>query len=194
MEERYYEDETFGQLKLDGQVLAGYEFVDCTFENCAIDNCTLHRCKFSGCVFQSCSAANIKTESSQMKFAEFVNCNFVGINWSTLRPDGRFAAPISKIQNCRLKYNTFTGIAFRKFNFSGSSIVESMFGECELAESSFAACKLERTEFFRCDLRKADFRGATGYQIDIMSNQMKGAKFSYVEAINLLNSLDIKIE
>lgn len=32
----YYEDQKFENVKLDGELLNGYEFVDCTFENCTI--------------------------------------------------------------------------------------------------------------------------------------------------------------
>ena len=50
------------------------------------------------------------------------------------------------------------------------------------------------TEFSDCDLRKSDLRKARGYNINLLSNRIKGAKFSYPDVINLLEPFDIKIE
>ena len=60
--------------------------------------------------------------------------------------------------------------------------------------NSFGGCNLTDTEFFRCDIQKADFRKATGYKIDVITCNIKKAKFSAPEVYNLLASLDIKIE
>ena len=68
------------------------------------------------------------------------------------------------------------------------------FEECDLQESNFRNCRLEATQFFRCDVRKADFREAKGYVIDIPSNKLRQAKFSFPEVVSLLDSLEIKIE
>lgn len=73
-------------------------------------------------------------------------------------------------------------------------IQESIFEECDLQESNFRNCRLEATQFFRCDVRKADFREAKGYVIDIPSNKLRQAKFSFPEVVSLLDSLEIKIE
>ena len=61
-------------------------------------------------------------------------------------------------------------------------------------ESSFSECKLDKTQVSDCDIRNADFRGAVGYQIDIVTNRLKGARFSFPEVVSLLNGLGIKIE
>lgn len=195
MEKEYYENETFESLKLIGEEFADYRFSDCTFLNCEFEDISLFGCVFSGCAFKNCLVTRLKaTGCSQIKYCEFTDCGLTGINWSTLLPEGRFADPIEKFQNCRLKYCTFMGINFRKFSFAGNDIYDSMFAECPLAESKFKACKLERTEFFKCDLQKSDFRDAVGYQIDITSCKVKNARFSYPEVVNLLGALGVKIE
>jgi uncharacterized protein YjbI with pentapeptide repeats len=194
MDEKYYEEHTFENIVLEGESLEDYEFIDCEFTDCAIENCKLINCTFSGCRFYNCKVNSLESEDSKIKYSEFTACHFVSVNWSELLPEGRFAEPISKLKDCRLKYNTFTGMAFPKFDFTGSEILESMFAECELTESSFKGCKLDKTEFFRCDIRKADFREASGYQIDIIDNKMKGARFSFPEVVSLLDGLGIKID
>lgn len=83
---------------------------------------------------------------------------------------------------------------FRKFDFLQSSLIDCVFINCNLSESNLKACNLQNTEFSDCDLRKCDFRKASGYNINLLNNRTKGAKFSYPDVINLLDAFDIKIE
>lgn len=78
--------------------------------------------------------------------------------------------------------------------FTNNTLSESYFDNCSLVESSFNQTKFDNTQIMNCDLRKADFRNASGYYIDLEFNKIKGAKFTYPEVSNLLNSLDIIIE
>ncbi len=194
MEKILYEGQIFKDLKRKSESFENYEFINCVFIDCIFEECKLLKCTFNGCKFEKCRVISLKAESSNLKNAELTNCNLIGIHWGDLLPTGRFADPIKKMQNCLLKYNTFTGMNLTKFNFSNSEVIDSLFSECILTESNFKRGRLERTEFFKCDLNKADFREASGYQIDIMSNKLKGARFSFPEVVNLLNSLSIKID
>lgn len=195
MKEKYFERKFFENLKFNGEVFRNFHFEDCTFKGCNFDECELTQCFFSDCFFDKCVITNLKVSgNSQIQFCTFSNCQLIGINWNELLPSGRFADPIKKFQNCCLKYNTFTNINFRKFVFSENEISHSMFAECPLVEAKFKRCNLDKTEFLHCDIQKADFREAIGYQVDIMTCKMKNAKFSFPEAVNLLNALGVKID
>lgn len=192
--EIHCEEQLFENLKLEKEIIKDCKFSDCEFVNCTFDGCTLQGTVLLGCRFKKCSIINLAVSSSHMSHGEFFSCSFVGINWGDLMPTGKFARPISSFQDCRFKFNTFNGIPLMKFDFSNSVIVDTMFADCTMAESNFSGCDLERTEFFQCDLKKANFRNARGYQIDITSCKVKGAAFSFPEAINLLNVLGVKID
>ena len=195
MSERDFENETFEGLSCSSELFDDYRFIDCTFIDCLFEETELSGCILSGCTFEKCTVTKIKgSNSSQLQECKFVNCRLTGINWSELLPEGSFADPIETLQECRLKYNTFTDMNFRKFSFTGNEITESMFAECELNESRFKGCKLDRTEFYRCDMQKSDFRDASGYQVDVLSCKLKNAAFSFPEAINLLGSLGVRVE
>ncbi len=195
MEEKYYEAQTFENLKFHGETFEGYKLVDCSFIGCSFEDCRLVRSLVSGCTFDKCAVTNLKAEGyAQIQYAEFANCRLVGINWQQLLPSGRFGEPIRKLQGCSLKYNTFAEMDFKKFDFSDNEVSASIFAQCQLAESKFRQCRLEKTEFFQCDLQNADFRDASGYQVDIMSCKVRGARFSFPEAMNLLGGLGIKID
>lgn len=194
MSDKYFESQKFEGIEIDHETLSGYTFIDCAFHNCTLTDSRLVGCTFSECRFYGCSVSGVKSEESEIKFAEFTDCTLVGIDWADFMSGSRFADPIQKLTDCRLKYNNFVDMSFRKFDFSGSDYMGSMFAECVLSECSFNSCPLKDTEFFKCDLRKTDFRGTTGHRIDILSCKMKGSRFSYAEAAELLGVLEIKLE
>lgn len=195
MPENYYEEQIIKDQKYQNITKEQSKFIDCTFENCSFEDCTITGCVFVNCKFYKCSIISLTSKHSEMKNASFHKCNLIGIHcWNDLLPAGKFAHSIEKLESCCLKYNSFIEMPFHKFDFSGNIIQESAFEECDLQESNFRDCRLEATQFFRCDIRKADFRDAKGYVIDIPSNKLKQARFSFPEVTSLLASLEIKID
>lgn len=195
MPEHYYEEQVIKDRKYQNITKEQSKFIDCTFENCSFEDCSITGCVFVNCKFYKCNIISLTSKHSEMKNAAFHKCNLIGIHcWNELLPAGKFAHSIEKLEGCYLKYNSFIEMPFRKFDFAGNIIQESAFEECDLQESNFRDCQLEATQFFRCDIRKADFRDAKGYVIDIPSNKLKQARFSYPEVTSLLASLDIKID
>ena len=190
----YIDNEQFTNLNIAEETINDREYVDCRFENCAFEALTLVHCRFTDCVFINCTINDIKTKSSEVKFAQLHNCSIRGVNWGLLMPTGGFGEPIDKLENCSLKYNHFMRMNFRRFNWTGSSITGTTFAECNLQESNFSGCDLTDSEFFRCNLEKADFRDSKDYRIDVPGCQMKNARFSMPEAVNLLYSLGIKVD
>jgi uncharacterized protein YjbI with pentapeptide repeats len=68
------------------------------------------------------------------------------------------------------------------------------FSECDLSKASFDRCQFSEGNFTKCDLRSADFRSASGWSIDPATNQLRGARFSFPEAVALLKFLGIRLE
>lgn len=195
MQEIYYEEQLIKNKKFENITKEYCKFIDCNFENCSFEDCKIIGCAFVNCKFYNCNIISLTSQHSEVKNAVFQKCNLIGIHcWKELLPVGKYGHSIDKLDNCYMKYNSFIEMAFRKFDFSGNILQECMFEECDLQESNFQDCRLEATRIFRCDIRKADFRNAIGYVIDIPSNKMKQAKFSYPEVTTLLNSLEIKID
>lgn len=192
--ETLWEQETFRQLNLVGQELCGVEFADCIFENCAFEQCSVQQCRWTDCQFINCEISNIKAEQTNMVDSIFTNCRLMGINWNEWILGKSYLVPVRKFENCQLKYHQFVEMSFRKFDFSHTGITGSMFADCNLSGASFLGCTLDNTEFFRCDLTEADFRDAVGYIIDIETNRLKEARFSFPEVVNLLNGLGIVID
>ena len=190
----YLENEVIENVTLQREALEDLELIDCEFRNCAFEELTLNRCAFRDCKFVKCNIVGIRAKYSQMKNTEFYGCNLIGVHWGELMSARNVVGIMSKLSDCFLKYAAFTNMNFVRFDFSSNVIQESTFIECNLKESSFRGCQLERTQYTNCDMRKADFRDASGYQIDIQSNRLENAKFSFPEVIDLLNCLGIKID
>ena len=194
MEKRYIEGRIFAEKNFQQTVIENYEFADCDFENCKFEECKIIGCIFKSCRFDNCTVITLNSQHSEVKNVSLKNCNLIGVHWEELLPSGRYAYAMERMEKCYLKYNSFVDMSFVKFDFSGNFIQESRFENCNLAESSFRNCRLERTQFDGCDIRNADFRESCGYLIDITSNKIKNAKFSYPEVVRLLDALDIQIE
>ncbi len=191
--EKYQEGKTFKSLDLEDNELVGYEFVDCIFEEITFEDSLFRNSKFIDCQFIDCRFSNLVIKNSSMKDSSFKACHLIGINWNKLLGGG-YSLPIESIDNCKLVYNNFMDIDFYKFDFSDNNIKSSFFADCDLSESSFFQCELDATEFFKCDLRGANFKEANGYIIDTSTNEVKGAKFSYPDVMNLLANLEIVID
>ncbi len=195
MQQTFYEEQLIKDKKYQNITKEHCKFIDCTFENCSFEDCRIMGCVFINCKFYNCNIISFTSKHSEVKNAAFEKCNLIGVHcWNDLLPVGRYAHSIDKFKACCMKYNSFIEMPFRKFDFSGNTIQESIFEKCDLQESNFQDCPLEATQFFQCDIRKADFRDAKGYEIDIPSNKIKQAKFSYPEVTGLLKSLEIIID
>ncbi len=192
--EPYEENGLFQNLDFTGEELLGVEFVDCSFENCTFEDCTVKSCSFTDCSFVDCRVSNVCFEHTTMGDSIFTHCYLNGINWNLLMFGGSYIIPIRRMEECELKYNHFLEMNFTRFNFSDNTITASLFADCNLTGSKFLNCKLDGTEFFRCDLSRADFRKAGGYVVDLPTNKLKGARFSFPEVVNLLNSIGIIID
>ena len=190
----FAQEKTFTGLHCSGETFADCEWTDCTFVRCTFENCQLQNCQLTDCTFTGCRVRELTARYSQLREAVFDNCDLLGVNWGDLVPSGRFAAPIAALRGCRLKYNTFTAMELDRFCFDESAITSSLFAECRLAGSDLSGCQLDETEFFKCDLRRADLRRAVGSRIDIMSCQLKGARFTHPQVLSLLEALEIEVE
>lgn len=195
MQEKFYEEQLIKGQKFQNVTKECWKFIDCTFENCSFEDCRIIGCVFINCQFYECNIISLTSKNSEVKNIAFQKCNLIGVHcWNELLPAGKYAHSIDKLNDCCIKYNSFIEMPFQRFDFSSNTIQESIFEECDLQESNFRECRLEATQFFRCDMRKADFRDSRGYVIDIPSNRLKQAKFSFPEAASLLNSLEIIID
>lgn len=189
-----YEEQVFKGKNLKEVSIEHHNFVDCHFDDCYFEACRIISCSFTNCRFTNCDIISLSSEHSEVKGAVFQKCNLIGVHWEKLSPANKYLHSIDKFSHCYLKYNFFVDMNLKSFDFSTNVIQESIFEKCNLSESNFNDCNLESTQFVGCDIRKSDFREARGYSIDISTNKLKAARFSFPEVVRLLDSLEIKID
>lgn len=188
------EEKTFDGLNIKDMRISGKKFTDCEFKNCRFENITLYECMFADCKFVLCEILGLETKKSEVRSLRLEQCAVLGVNFALLQGNAFFSTPFENLKNCTLKYCTFMDMEFNGFDFSDNEIVNSSFAEVKLEKASFNKCVLRGTEFFKCNLKNADFKNASGYNVDVLTCGLKGAKFTYPEAVNLLYSLGIEME
>ena len=172
-ERRFYQGETFANYD-PGELLENAEFEDCMFDHC----------NFSGVVFSF----------TTMKDAWLLNSAFRSMTWGGLQGKSGAFQPFGKIKNCAFRYNDFSGMALNGFDWTGAELQQCTFDDTRLAGASFYGVRLGGTRFTRCDLQKADLRTAEEYAIDLETNKLKGARFSFPDVVRLLDGTGIVIE
>ena len=136
---------------------------DKKFRNVTKESCKFVDCSFENCLFEECRILN----------CIFLNCRFE--NCTVIRLEANY----SEIKNGDFQRCHLIGVHWETLFPTGKYArpIESL-KNCCLKYNTFA---------------DADFRNSSGYMIDIASNKLKQARFSYPEVVRLLNSLEIQI-
>lgn len=189
-----YENECFRGLTLTGETIRNTRFTECEFRDSIFSAAEIQNCALRGCRFVRCRIDSPRGRETSVTNAEFDGCFLSGVQWCEFVSGNRYASLFLSMEDSTVRYSNFTQMKLPRFDFSTVRFAESLFAECDLSGANFRTAVLDRTEFFRTDLTNADFRDASGYQIDILTCKVKGARFSFPEAMSLLGSLGVKID
>lgn len=192
-ERRFYQGETFANYD-PGELLENAEFEDCVFDHCRWLGTRVKNCRFNACTFDHCNFSGVVFSFTTMKDAWMLNSAFRSMAWGGLQGKSGVFQPFGKIKNCAFRYNDFSGMALNGFDWTGAELQQCTFDDTRLAGASFYGVRLGGTRFTRCDLQKADLRTAEEYAIDLETNKLKGARFSFPDVVRLLDGTGIVIE
>lgn len=177
---------------------AGGAFTDVIFENCIFQQCNFsatqfYKCKFVDCVFTSSNLSNIKVDYSKFLDTHFKQSKLVGVDWTKADwPRFNFAAPIS-FSECIINDSSFFGLVLSELELEHSKAHDVDFRHGNFIKAKFSYTDFTNSLFMKTNLREADFSEAENYDIDIFNNEIKAARFSRLEAVRLLNSLEIEL-
>jgi len=164
--------------------LSGYDFTEIDLTDANLKSAVFIECKFTGCNLSNVSLMNVVLRSVQ-----FDNCNLMGVNWTEVRKGGEF-----NFSGSKLDYGCFQSVDLRGVKFESCSVREADFAGANLSKASFNGCELSGTSFNNINAEKADFRNARNYFIDPKFAKLKEAKFSFPEAVVLLQAFGIVVE
>lgn len=177
----------------DPQVqLAAVSFEDCVFEGLTLESTRLVHCSFVDCVFRDYDFGVLLADDCVWRDVTFERCRMQGADWRV--PGAGGLGNQLRFSECFLRYAVFMSAHLPRVEFATCDLRETEFSDADLSGASFVGCDLSGARFQNARLTEADFRGAEGYDLDVTTKLLRGAKFSMPEAARLLNGLDITVD
>lgn len=164
--------------------LVGYEFADINLTDGNFKSAVFIDCKFTKCNLSNVSLLNVV-----LRGVVFESCNLMGINWTEVRKSSSYS-----FIECKLDYGCFQSMDLRNMKFESCSLREADFSQANLSKAQFGGSNLAGASFSGVNIEKADFRGARNYFIDPRFAKLKEAKFSFPEALVLIQALGVEVE
>jgi uncharacterized protein YjbI with pentapeptide repeats len=187
-----YFQEKFSNLNFIDQDLTKVSFEKCVFDHCIFTAMKLTDSNFVSCQFKNSDLSNINLSNSEIAETSFEDCKLIGIKWKDL---ARGILPTSlKFTDSILDFSSFNSLEIENLKIINSSAKEVDFREAKLKKADFTNSDLEGSIFHQTDLEASNFKGAENYLIDFRNNKLKDSIHSVNGALNLLNSLKIKVE
>ncbi|HPE89087.1 MAG TPA: pentapeptide repeat-containing protein [Spirochaetia bacterium] len=180
-----YDGVHFSDIPLDGK-----EFSRCSFRSCDFSSADLAGAEFSDCAFDECNFSNTVFAGCRFLDPTFTGCKLAGLSFFKLdQLVFGFVARECVIINCN-----FSDVKSKKSVMTKCVVKDSDFADADFQAADFTDTEFSGCVFHNVDLRKADFYGASGYEINPRTNDVRRAVFSMPHAIGLLCGLDIKIK
>jgi fluoroquinolone resistance protein len=186
--ENYYQ-ENFTKLSLSDEIKKSITYEECVFDGCTFINTKFLNCRFISCKFTECILSAVSPMDCRLIDISFYKCKTIGIDWTKTQ---QFREIVFK--NCQLNYSNFKLLKIPDIKITDCEVKDADFAEADLSNCDFKNTDFENSRFFKTNLSNANFKGARNYSIDLGNNTLKKTRFSYPEALSLLNGLDIIIE
>ncbi|MDX1342732.1 MAG: pentapeptide repeat-containing protein [Reinekea sp.] len=188
-----YVSETFVGLELANTEFVHKEFDGCVFKDCNFSDSVFDHCKFIECEFRNCNLSLMKPKYSRFMDVLFSESKLVGVDWTTAQwSNMSLPAPIGFYKSV-LNDSSFYGLYLAELRLEECSARDVDFREGDFHDAQFAGSDFSNALFNSANLGAANFEYAENYFIDLNHSNIKGAKFSRDEAVNLLLSLDIEL-
>lgn len=170
-----------------------------TFENCQFTNANFSEvkflsCKFIDCEFNSCNLSGAEFLSTSFSEVIFDDSKLIGINWTKVKWPLIKLTSALKFYKSNLSHSSFYELDLKELVIEECKAHDVDFRGGDFSNSSFILTDFERSMFMRTKLHSADFTDATNYNIDPNENDIRKAKFTMPDVINLLHSFDIEIQ
>ncbi|PWI32551.1 hypothetical protein DI392_15880 [Vibrio albus] len=188
-----YFEASFKKLERTDSHYTGIEFEECQFSDCDFSEVRFKSCKFINCEFIRCNLSLMDLSNTRLFGMTFKECKLVGVDWTKAIWPAYHLDFELKFDCCVLNDSSFFGLTLNELILSECKLHDVDFREGDFCESTMNFCDFSHSLFMRTNLRNVDFSDSTGYVINVLENQVSGAKFSRYEALSLLESLGIEL-
>lgn len=188
-----YFSQAFTGIDAAGESFTEIVFENCTFQQCNFSSVRFYKCKFVDCVFTASNLSNIRVDYSKFFDTNFNESKLVGVDWTKADwPRFNFTAPIS-FSECIINDSSFFNLNLSELVLEHCKAHDVDFRNGNFTKAKFIFTDFSNSLFMKTNLQEADFSEAENYDIDIFNNEIKAARFSRLEAVRLLNCLDIDL-
>lgn len=191
--QQQYFEETFKSLDLQDLVCAGTEFEECTFVDCNFTSATFERCNFINCSFTRCQLSLISVPYTRFFTVSFIECKLVGVDWTRATWSEFHKDFEISFRQSILNDSSFFGLTLQGLILDECKVQDVDFREGDFSHAVMTYSDFTHSLFMRTNLQSANFAESSQYSINILENQVQGAKFSKHEAVYLLESLGIEL-
>ena len=188
-----YVGEKFAGLTCEASLIGDRQFYDCCFTDCSFSATKFRSCRFVDCTFEGCDLSSINFEGSTFSNTNFENSKLIGVNWTIASWSKPVLGSPIRFNKCVVDFSNFFGLSLHDIWFRESSVKDVEFSEADLTGGDFTNAILTKSRFSKSNLTRANFQGATEYSIDVTNNKITNARFSFPEAIALLQGLEIEL-
>lgn len=183
--------EEFVKVELQERKIKKAEFEECTFISCDFSETFFHSCRFIDCRFENCNLSLMKLTNSIVSGSHFISCKMIGIDWTMCDWKSLLSSMPIEFIECILNDSNFFGIMLDRLIVKKCSAKDMDFRSGSFIGADFSSSDFKGTLFESTKLEYANFTDATNTQINIKTNQLKGAIFSRYEALFLLETMGI---
>ncbi len=164
-------------------------YEQCQFKNVDFTGMDCSNITFVNCDFYNCNLSAVKVGGMILNDCRFTGSKLVGIHFGDLAQETLSVS----FTECRIDSAIFENVNLKNTNFGESDIVRSEFIWSDFSKSNFFCCEFRESRFSNCNFEGANFEGASHLTIDISANRVKGAKFSLLSAVTLLEPFEIEL-
>ncbi|MGX9417734.1 pentapeptide repeat-containing protein [Vibrio sp. WJH972] len=188
-----YYDQRFNRLcysefEFEGVTFEVCEFVDCDFSQSTFLNCTFNECKFVNCNLSLVNLPASRLFDVIFSESKLVGIDFTKVDWPTFHVD-------FELQFSRSILNGISmfGLTLNRLIFAECKVIDADFREGNFVDSNWKGCDFSNSLFMNTNLKNVDLSESCYYDINVLNNQVENAVFSRFEALNLLESLGVKL-
>jgi uncharacterized protein YjbI with pentapeptide repeats len=184
---------TFSELDFSAAEITSKEFDGCTFKGCNFNEAIFTQCKFIDCHFIECNLSVAKIPQSRFSDVVFEGCKLTGIDWCKANWSSLVLYSPIKMYQCIINDSSFLGLSLKEIVIEECKAHDVDFRKANLSDANLTYTDFSNSIFGRTNLTNANFAEASNYTIDIIQNEIRGAKFSRFEAVSLLESLGVEL-
>ncbi|MDO8862726.1 pentapeptide repeat-containing protein [Haliea sp. E1-2-M8] len=188
--EQYFEA-SFEKLELPEKHYEDIEFEECRFFDCNFSQTAFRNCKFTNCEFVRCNLSSMDLPNTRLFGVTFKETKLIGVDWAKANWPVFHLDFELDFDRCIMNDSSFFGLTLNELMLVECKLHDVDFREGNFAGSAMTYCDFTQSLFTRTNLRNVDFSESTGYAINVLNNEVEGARFSRHEALSLLESLGI---